>query len=148
MAFDIIVPVRSVRRADADQVRVSMGKSTGKNRALELRIVIDPELVRRFGYSKGQQVNIAMGSEGSKERGQLAITPDPSGHFRFTGGGKALELRTRSLHPTLKLATAPSTLAPPVQLVAERLIVKMPDAFLALRPVDSIMGDPRPARRV
>lgn len=147
MAFDIIVPVRAgCRRTDADQVRVSMGKTSGKSPTLELRVVIGPALVTRFGWTKGQRVHLALGREASPERGQMQITPAEDGHFRLCGAGKTLEIKTRSLHPTLKLAPAASTVAPAVQLVAERLVVRMPDSFMAVRPLDSIMGDP-PIRR-
>ncbi|AWB06794.1 hypothetical protein A6A40_17215 (plasmid) [Azospirillum humicireducens] len=146
MSFDIIVPTRApLQRADADQVRVTMGKTGGKSPAMELRIVIGSALVKRFGWTKGQRVNIAFGREATPERGQLAIMPNADGHFRLLGG-KSLEVRTRTLHPTLKLASNASTIAAPVQLIPERLIVRMPDAFMAIRPVDSIMGDP-PVRR-
>ncbi|ALG75069.1 hypothetical protein VY88_26420 [Azospirillum thiophilum] len=147
MAFDIIVPARGQhRRADADKVRVAMGKTTGKSPILELRVVIGSDLVKRFGWTKGQRVNLAFGREASAERGQLAIMPAEDGHFRLVGG-KSLEVRTRTLHPTLKLLAAPSTIAPPVQLVTDRLIVRMPDTFMAPRPMDSLMGDPPTKRK-
>ncbi len=147
MAFDTIVPVRAGwRRADADQVRVSMSKTGGKSPTLELRVVIGPALVTRLGWTKGQRVHLALGREASPERGQMQIMPAEDGHFRLCGAGKTLEIKTRSLHPTLKLVPAASAIAPPVQLVAERLIVRMPDSFMTARPLDSIMGDP-PARR-
>lgn len=147
MAFDIIVPGRRRPcRADADKVRVTMGKA-GKPATLELRIVIGSALVERLGYAKGQRVNIMIGREASPDRGQLAIAPAEDGHFRLMGSGRTLEVRTRSLHPTLALAERPSTATPPIQATKERLIVKLPEAFLSPRPVGSLMGDPPPERR-
>ncbi|WP_372400266.1 hypothetical protein ABMY26_32145 [Azospirillum sp. HJ39] len=148
MAFDIIVPKSGASfRAAADQVRVSIGKSNGKNPITELRIVIGPLLVERLGFKKGQCVNLAFGSEASAERGQMAIMPTTNGHFRFSGSGKGLKIITRTLHPTLRLAAHPSTAAAPVQLIPEKLIVRMPDAFMAPRPMGSIMGDPPVPRK-
>lgn len=151
MAFDLIVP--RTQRGGADQVKVCIGRSSkgrapapGQAHPLELRILIGRGLAERLGLKKGQRVNLLVGTETSADRGCIAIDPVPEGHFKLWGGG-SLGLRLRSLHSTIARAEKAPSYASLVQVAPERLIVRLPEAFLVPLVKGGIMGQPAPAAR-